>query len=147
MVIACGIVCLLFGLLGTVGQLISTVNFPLAQRLGLQEADEHTDALYRHAEHNTARWDIVVNWTLPLAGALMVFGHAWAPYVALVAGGIHLDTGGREIVKVWALRAHSVSIGTHKESKMTIGFLVAISVVGAWTIATAALMIARGATG
>ena len=36
-----------FGALSWVGQLISAVRFPLAQRWGLQEGDRETDPLFR----------------------------------------------------------------------------------------------------
>ena len=42
------------GLLNT-GQLLSVVDFRRAQRLGLQERDEDSDALFRYLERNTAR--------------------------------------------------------------------------------------------
>jgi hypothetical protein len=60
-----GIVCLVFGLLCFIGQLISVINFDLAQQLGLQERDEATEPLYRQLELNTARWDLAVLWMLP----------------------------------------------------------------------------------
>ena len=63
-----GIAALLVGLLGLVGQLISAIDFQLAQKLGLQEKDEETDHLYRHLELNTARVDVLVLWTLVVAG-------------------------------------------------------------------------------
>ena len=139
MLVACGIACLLVGLVCVVGQTVSAVNFPLAQRLGLQESAEDTEPLFGQLELNTARWDLVVLWTLPAVGVLMLLGHRLWPHLALVAGGIYLDTGGREIAKLLALRAHSVRIGTRAEFQKMIGFLTVLSVTGAWAIAMAAM--------
>lgn len=129
--IALGIVALLFGLVGVVGQLVSAIDFRLAQRLGLQEADEHTDPLYRRLELNTARWDLFVLWTLPVAGILMWVAHPWWPYVALLAGGVHADAGGRETVKLLGLRAQGVRIGSPREVRMGLVLLPLLSGLGA----------------
>lgn len=129
--IALGIAALLFGSVGFLGQLVSSVDFRLAQRLGLQERDEETEPLYRHLELNTARWDLFVLWTLPLAGVLMLAQHAWWPYAALVAGGIHADAGGREAAKVLGLRAQGVRIGSARDVRVALVFLPLLTVVGA----------------
>ncbi len=128
--IALGIVALLVGSLGVVGQFISTVDFPLAQRLGLQERSEDTEPLYRHLELNTARWDLVVLWTLVLAGVLMIIDHSWWPWVALIAGGIHADTGGREIAKLTGLAAEGIRVGSPKERRFGLAFLALLGAVG-----------------
>lgn len=132
MLIASGIFFLLFGLFGCAGQLISAVDFRFAQRHGLQEGDGHTDPLYWALELNAARWDPFVLWTLPVAGVLMLLDHSWWPYLALIAGGVHVDAGGREMVKVLALRSHGVRVGTAKEQRTGLVFLSFLVVVGLW---------------
>ncbi len=97
------------------GQLISIVNFPLAQRLGLQEKPENADPLASRLELMTARWDLAVLWIPPIAGVLMLMDHAWWPPVCLIAGGAYLDAGGREWAKILGLRAHGVPIGSARE--------------------------------
>ncbi|MBP7828631.1 MAG: hypothetical protein KA248_01800 [Kiritimatiellae bacterium] len=109
---ALAIVCILFGALGWIGQVISGMNYGLAQRLGLQEKSEGTDPLFRTAERNAARWDGLVLWTLILAGVLMLFNSPWWPPAALVAGGIYLDTAGREVAKLTSLKRHGVRVGS-----------------------------------
>ncbi len=128
--IALGIVALLLGALVVVGQFISTVDFQLAQRLGLQEKDEATEPLFRHLELNTARWDLLVLWTLPLAGVLMVAENSWWPWVALIAGGILVDTAGREAAKGLGLRAEGVRIGAPNEVRVYFGFFALMAAVG-----------------
>jgi hypothetical protein len=130
-----GIVCVLFGLVCFVGQLISVVNFSLAQKLGLQEKNDSTEPLYRQLELNTARWDLVVLWTLPAAGTLMLVEHSWWPYLALVAGGICVDTAGRETAKVLGLGKHGVKTGSQKETRLFFAFLGAMLLIGIWSIA------------
>lgn len=84
MTVALGIVALAVGLVVVTGQLISTLDFARAQRLGLQERDEETDPLHRRLELNTARWDLFVLWTLPLAGVAMLIDASWWSWVALI---------------------------------------------------------------
>ena len=128
--IALGIVALVVGSVGFIGQLVSAVDFRLAQTLGLQEKDEETDPLYRRLELNTARWDLFVLWTLPVAGALMLAGHAWWPVAALVAGGIHVDVGGRETAKLLGLRAGGVRVGSAREIRLGLTLLPLLTFVG-----------------
>ncbi|MBU1694478.1 MAG: hypothetical protein KJ726_09995 [Verrucomicrobia bacterium] len=130
-----GIVCILFGALGWAGQVISGLNYELAQKLGLQEKSEGTDPLFRLAERNTARWDIVVLWTLIAAGILMLLDNAWWPPVALVAGGIYLDAAGREVAKVLSLKRHGVRIGTPGARKVAAGFFTVMAAVSIWVLA------------
>ncbi|HEU5302313.1 MAG TPA: hypothetical protein VFW06_08780 [Acidimicrobiia bacterium] len=128
--LALGVVALLVGSLGFVGQLVSAIDFRLAQRLGLQESDEGTDRLYRHLELNTARLDLLVIWTLPLAGALMIADHSWWPWAALIAGGIHVDVGIREIGKGRSLAAEGIRVGSPTEARAGIVFLALVAALG-----------------
>jgi hypothetical protein len=116
--------------LGFIGQLISVINFKLAQKLGLQEKDEETDPLFSRLELNTAKWDLVVMWTLPIAAVLMLIDHGWWPYVGILAGGINIDTGGREIAKILGLRAKDVKTGTPAEVRLLFGYLTLLTVTG-----------------
>ena len=134
MLIASGIVFVLFGLVGVVGQLISTVNFELAQKLGLQEKDAETEPLFRRLELNTARWDLFVIWTLPLAGVLMLIDHSGWPYLSLVAGGVHVDTAGREAAKLLGLKAQGIRIGADKEVRLALFFFGVMAAIGVWAI-------------
>lgn len=129
--IAFGIVALMIGSAGFIGQLVSAVDFRLAQRLGLQEGNQETDQLYRRLEQSTARWDLLVLWALPVAGVLMLVEHAWWPYAALVAGGVSADAGGRETAKLLGLRAQGVRIGSVREMRTGFAVLTLLTLVGA----------------
>ena len=130
MTVALGVVALLLGSVGLAGQLISVLDFELAQRLGLQEKDGGTDPLFRHLELNTARWDLFVLWTLPLAGIGMLIDATWWPWAALIAGGAYVDAGGREVFKLLALRTEGVPVGTGRETRLGLGFLTLMVAVG-----------------
>lgn len=142
MTIAFGIVALLLGLVIMLGQAISVVDYARAQTLGLQEKDEETDSLYRHLELNTARWDLAVLWTLPLAGIVMLADTSWWPWVALVAGGVHADAGGREVFKILGLRAEGVRVGTPSEARNTLAFNALIGAFGVALVAYALVAVA-----
>jgi len=124
-----GVICVLFGLLGWAGQLISAIHFPLAQRLGLQEQNEGTDGLFRTCERNTAMWDVFVLWTLPVASILMLMDQHWWPAVSLIAGAIHLDTAGREAMKLLSLRSAGVRTGLAKELRISAGLFLVMAII------------------
>lgn len=140
--LALAAVALLIGSVTLVGQLISVVDFALAQRLGLQERSESADALWSRAELNTARWDLAVLWTALPAAILMVLDQSWWPWVALISGGIHLDTGGREIAKFHALKAQGIAVGSPGEQRTFVLFLVLLSALGAALIGYALSVLA-----
>ena len=100
------------------GQIISTVNFPLAQKMGLQEDPFETDALLQRAERYAAYWDLVTLGWLPLAGVLLVLNHAAWPLLALFGGAIYLDTAGREAAKLLSLKHEGVRIGPPKQHRL-----------------------------
>jgi hypothetical protein len=132
--IVLGVVCVVFGGIGWVGQIISGINYPLAQRLCLQEKSEGTDPLFRRAEANAARWDSLVLWTLVAAGILMLINNSWWPHLSLIAGGIYLDGAGREAAKCVSLSKYGVRIGTGKDVKVAAMFFVAMAFIALWTI-------------
>ena len=132
--IVLGVVCVVFSGFGWLGQVISVINYPLAQRLGLQEKSENTDPLFQQAEINTAKWDSLVTWTLLAAGILMLMDHYWWPYLSLIAGGIYLDAGGRETAKCLSLRKNGIRMGTSKDIKILFSFFTLMIAVGLWVI-------------
>lgn len=122
-----GLLWVTVGLMLFVGQVNSVVSFPLAQRLGLQEDPKTADPLSSRLELMTARWDIALLWLPPIAGLLILLDHPWWPAVSLIAGGIYVDTGGREWAKVQGLKTQGVPAGSAKEQmimKVTYGFFI-----------------------
>lgn len=127
------ILCLV-GWLLYVGQLISALNFSLAQRLGLQESPDSADLLLSHVEVWAARWDLVWLWTLPMAGILMLINHWLWPYAALIGGGAFVDAGGREAAKILGLRGHGVHTGSQSEHRLAMGVFAYLIAIGALSI-------------
>jgi len=99
-------------------QIISSINFPLAQRLGIQEKPETSDTLLQRSERYTAYWDLFTLLWLPVAGVLMVTDHQWWPVMSLIGGAIYLDTAGREAAKTLSFRHEGVKVGTDKEQRV-----------------------------
>ena len=128
------------------GQLISAVKFKLAQRLGLQESPQSTDALTSHLELWAARWDLVWLWTLPAAGTLILLDHAWWPFAALIGGAASIDTGGREAAKIRGLQERGVCVGTAAERRLSALVYVYLIGVGLLLIVTAMRSVVSAAT-
>ncbi len=125
-----------------IGQLISMIDFPLAQRLGLQETADQADGIFTRLELGTARWDLFVLWVLPVAGILMLIAHPLWPVAALVGGAIYVDTGGREAFKWLGLREEGVRLGSAGQRRLYVGTLITFVIVGGLAIATAIIELA-----
>ena len=131
MITALGTLATFIGGLLYAGQLISSIDFALAQRLGLQEKADGADPLVARLELGTARWDLLSLWTLPMAGVLMLLGDPWWPCFGLIGGAVAADTGGREAAKVLGLLAHGVRFGATRDVRLAFGayaFFLAIGV-------------------
>lgn len=113
-----------------VGQLISSVNFPLAQKLGLQESPDETDQLLQRTEKYTAYWDLVTLVWLPLSGVLMVINNAAWPLVAFFGGAIYLDAAGREAAKILSFKHEGIRIGPPKQHKIFFTTYIVMAVLG-----------------
>ena len=111
-------------------QVISSANFQLAQRMGIQEKPEETDALLQRSERYTAYWDLVTLGWLPLAGALMITNHGWWPIISLIGGAIYLDTAGREAMKNLSFRHEGIRVGTEKQQKTFFASYLVMAVMG-----------------
>ena len=100
-----------------IGQIISSINFPLAQRIGLQEDPKQTDTLLQRAEKYVAYWDLVTMGWLPFAGILMVINNSAWPLIALFGGAIYFDTAGREAAKILSFKHEGIRIGSKKQQR------------------------------
>jgi hypothetical protein len=121
----------------TVSQTVVGVGrFGILLGVELQNRDRFSLMTCR-LELNTARWDLVVLWTLPVTGILMLLNHAWWPYLALVNGGVYVDTAGRETAKVLGLSEHGVRTGSGKETRLYFSLIGAMALIGLWCIAFA----------
>ena len=111
-------------------QVISSINFKLAQRLGIQESPKETDSILQTAERFTAFWDLVTLGWLPLAGLLMIIENNWWPIVALVGGAIYFDTAGREAAKILSLRKEGFRLGTPTQQRIFFSSYIVMAIIG-----------------
>ncbi len=115
-------------------QVISSINFPLAQRLGIQEKPETSDALLQRSERYTAYWDLLTLLWLPLAGILMVTDHHWWPIMSLVGGAIYFDAAGREAVKNLSFRHEGIKVGTDMEQRVFFASYIVMAIIAIYII-------------
>jgi len=111
-------------------QLISSIDFPLAQKLGLQEKAGEADPLLLRAERYVAYWDLVSLVWLPVAGVMMVLDHAWWPLFALAGAAIYIDTAGREAAKNLSFRHEGLKAGTERQQKLFFASYIVMLVLG-----------------
>ena len=124
-----GWVLIFFGGALYLAQIISSVNFPLAQHLGIQEKSETSDTLLQRSERYTAYWDLLTLLWLPVAGILMVVDHHLWPVMSLVGGVIYLDAAGREAAKYLSYRHEGVKVGTDKEQRVFFASYIVMAVI------------------
>jgi len=105
-----GWILIIFGGSLYLAQIISSINFSLAQKLGLQEKSETSDPLLLRSERYTAYWNLLTLIWLPVAGYLMIINHYLWPILLLTGGAIYLDTAGREAVKSLSFRHEDVEL-------------------------------------
>lgn len=114
-------------------QLISSVNFPLAQRLGMQEDPDEADLLLQRAEKYTAFWDLVTLLWMPVSGVLMVINNTAWPLFALIGGAIYVDAAGREAAKLLSFKHEGIRIGAPKQHRLffaTYFIMAALGIIG-----------------
>lgn len=124
-----GWIFIIFGGTLYLAQIISSVNFPLAQHLGIQEKPETSDTLLLRSERYTAYWDLLTLLWIPIAGILMVANHHLWPVMSLIGGTIYLDTAGREAVKNLCFRHEGVKVGTDKEQRVFFACYIVMAVI------------------
>jgi hypothetical protein len=132
--IGSGLLFLLMSIL-YLGQVVSVINLPLAQRLGLQEDSETIDSVYARDTAGTAMWDLVSMWTLPAAGLLMLMNNSWWPHLALIGGAIYIDTGGRQAIKLIGYRREGVRVGDDQAVRLAFAVYGTFLLLGAVAIA------------
>ena len=130
-----GWVIFVFGSALYIAQMISSLNFSLAQRLGIQEKAEYADPLFQRSERYTAYWDLLTLLWFPVAGFLMIINHGWWPIMSLLAGAIYLDASGREAVKNLSLKHEGIRVGTDKENQVFLVFYIVMAVIAIIVIA------------
>ncbi len=91
MITLIGIVVIVVGLIVWVGQALSFLAPDIATKLGVNSPEEEMDqSLYIIETKANGLSDILLTWTLPLSGLLMILDHEAWPYLALIGGGIYI---------------------------------------------------------
>lgn len=111
-------------------QLVSSIDFPLAQRLGIQESAESSDPLLQRSERYVAYWDLLTLLWMPVAAVMMIAEYTWWPIFALIAGAIYFDTAGREAVKNLSFRHHGLEVGTPLQQRLFWASYVVMAFIG-----------------
>ena len=135
MQVAIGWGLLIFGGVLYLVQLVSSLNFELAQRFGFQEDPKETDLLLQRAERYTAYWDLVVLGWLPFAGVLMIINHDFWSIVSLAGGAIYLDTSGREAAKNMSFRHEKLKTGSEQQQRIFFASYIMMAVIAIILIA------------
>ncbi len=112
------------------GQVVSSINFQLAQRLGLQENPDQTDPLLQRAERYTAYWDLLSLVWMPLAGILMIINQPLWPIMALIGGAIYIDAAGREAAKNLSFKHAGIKVGPPKQHRIFLASYVVMAILG-----------------
>jgi hypothetical protein len=115
-------------------QLFSSLNFSLAQKLGLQEKAQTADPLLIRAERYTAYWDLVTLVWLPIAGVFMVINHPWWPLISLIGASIYIDAAGREAAKNLSFRHEGIKAGTEQEQRLFFATYIVMVIIGLFVL-------------
>ena len=115
-----------------IGQLISILNWNLAKRIGLQEAELLPE--YRVYEHAIAVADVALGWVYGLAGLGLVLGAPWGYKLAWVPGVVLVYHS----ISYWIWTANRRKAGHQLVADpMRIGWTVANFVAGGLAILVA----------
>ena len=125
-----GWIILIFPGILLLGQIISSINFPLAQKFGLQENPDETDSLLQRAEQYTAYWDLFTLVWMPAAGTLMIINHPFWPLIALIGGAIYFDTAGREAAKILSFKHEGIRVGSPNQYRLFLSTYIIMAVLG-----------------
>ncbi|KPK10365.1 MAG: hypothetical protein AMJ68_09415 [Acidithiobacillales bacterium SG8_45] len=130
-----GITVVLIGLIAWVGQSLAFAAPNVAVKLGLLESkNEMDETLYIIEARALGLNDLLLAWTLPLSGLLMLLNNPLWPYLGLVGGGIYLYFSGMVILSRIYLGKAGKKIGSPSNIK-------AVYVFGAvWAIAATTMI-------
>ena len=132
-----GVTLTMISSLGWLGQLVSAINPPLGEKLGLTEVESEVDPAFYADMRGEVWWDTVILWTLPVAGVLLILNHpAWA-YFGLIGGGMYLYFAGRGIVTRREMQRRGIRIGSPESLKIAYSFLMIWGLTAAITIVMA----------
>ncbi len=131
-----GIVVIVVGLICWLGQSLSFLAPQIAIRIGLCEPENEMDqTLYIIETKAHGLNDMILTWTLPLSGLLMIVDHRYWPVFALVGSGIYLNFSGIIILHRIFLKNRGKRVGSPSSEKVayffgSIWILSAVTMIG-----------------
>jgi hypothetical protein len=140
--IAWGIVVVVLSLLGWGGQVVAWFAPAAAVRLGLTESEEQVEPVYHTDGRGEALWDVLILWTLPVAGILLIADHEAWPYFGLFGAGAFVYFAGRGIVTRRMMQRRGFRIGTAENVMTAYLFLAIWGVMGGVTAVAAVIALA-----
>jgi hypothetical protein len=118
MITIIGIVVIVVGLICWIGQSLSFFAPRIAIKLGLCEPAEEMDpTLYIIETKAHGLTDMLLTWTLPLSGLLLIIDHKSWPVFALVGGGTYIYFSGLIILHRIFLKRRGIKIGRPSSEK------------------------------
>ena len=142
--IAWGVVVIALSVVCWGGQTFSWFFSRGAVELGLTEAESDVEPVFWRDSRGEALWDLLVLWTMPVAGVLLVADHDWWPYFGLVGGGSYLYFAGRGIVVRLMMRRHGLRIGSPSSVAVGLAGLAIWGVMAVITIVAAVIALEGG---
>ena len=116
------------------GQVISTLWPTVAAQWGLTDVESEVDTAVYADARGEAVWDVIVLWTLPVAGILLILNNTVWPYFGLVGGGMYLYFAGRGISARLAMRRRGIRIGKPESVRVAYVFLTLWGLIAIVTI-------------
>ena len=135
MTITIGIITIILGLIGWVGQTLAVFNNVLATKLGLSETEEVMDpTMLAFERFSMGIMDFLLMWILPVSAFLMIIQNAWWPVFALVGGAVYLYIPGCFTITRIVLGKRGLKIGTR--SAQVTAYVLAVL----WTVDALVMM-------
>lgn len=138
-----GIIVIFLVLISWIGQIISAISPQKAAKLGVCEAEAEVDKTFFIDQRAEAVWDSLTNWTLMVAGILLLLNiEIWA-YFGIIGGTIFLNFSGRGIITRIALKRAGIAIGNPRGLVVIYLFLSLWLVMGVVTVIMAVQALSR----
>ncbi|MCL5961389.1 MAG: hypothetical protein M1358_19120 [Chloroflexi bacterium] len=130
-----GVILIVFTLiLGWLSQGINAFLPTLAAQFGLSEPESEVDPTFFADTRGEAIWDVMIIWTLPVAGILLIFSSALWAYFGLAGAGMYLYFAGRGIIVRMVMQRRGIRIGKPETLKWYYGFLALWGLIALATI-------------
>jgi len=132
-----GIILIVISSIGWLGQVITALWPTVAAKLDLTEPEADVDPAYYADVRGEAFWDMVILWTLPVAGVLLLVNSPLWVYFGLVGGGMYLYLAGRGIATRLVMQGRGIRIGKPETLNLYYVFLALWGLIAVVTIAMA----------